>query len=289
MAINEAVANDWPTLQRLVFQDAWNGEINRHRSSCVFRGMPDSHWQLKTSLIQFVGDSNKWNLETHLLRNFNKYCQQSIEEPKSVYHLLSLAQHYGLPTRLLDWTYSPLVAAYFATDRVSEGDGVIWTVDYAKVHETIPETMQDGLAHAGAHMFDTDIFVETSSKALQESGRKDDVFLYRAGVHFLDVWDMLEEYHNREGEYLVFFEPPPIDQRIANQSAVFSHLSNPRKPVDQWLKEHPDLYKRIIIPADRKPEFRDKLDQVNINCRTLFPGLEGLATWLMEYYEPRSA
>lgn len=89
-------------------------------------------------------------------------------------------------------------------------------------------------------------------------------------------------------EYVVFFRSSAIDDRIVDQSAVFSFQSDPRLVLDQWLEDRPDCYRKIIIPGDRNLVFRDKLEQLNVNHRTLFSGLEGPATWLKQYYQPQS-
>jgi hypothetical protein len=83
-------------------------------------------------------------------------------------------------------------------------------------------------------------------------------------------------------------EPPSLDDRILNQFALFSMVSNPALGLDDWIQRHGDLVRRVVIPAELKWEVRDKLDQANINERTLFPGLDGLSRWLERYYRPRA-
>jgi hypothetical protein len=56
--------------------------------------------------------------------------------------------------------------------------------------------------------------------------------------------------------------------------------------MEAWLNSRVDVCIRIIIPKEIKDEIRDKLDQANITERVLFPGLDGLATWLKRHYSP---
>lgn len=133
-------AESWAELQELVTAEMWMPDIARHRSPFVFRGVPFRDHTLETSIKRFVGDSGEWKLESLLLRNFHQYAVNEIEEFESVWHLLSIAEHYGLPTRLLDWSFSPLVATYFAVrDGDTAHDGAVWSVDYRQLHDTLPE------------------------------------------------------------------------------------------------------------------------------------------------------
>ena len=90
-----------------------------------------------------------------------------------------------------------------------------------------------------------------------------------------------------EGELVLFVEPPSFDARIVNQYALFSLMPSPHARMDEWLERNPGLSRRILLPAELKWEVRDKLDQANITERVLFPGLDGLATWLKRYFSPR--
>ena len=90
-----------------------------------------------------------------------------------------------------------------------------------------------------------------------------------------------------DDDYVLFLEPPSLNERIVNQYALFSLMSRPETRLDDWLESRPQLSRRLVIPAELKWEVRDKLDQANITERVLFPGLDGLSRWLTRYYAPR--
>jgi hypothetical protein len=87
--------------------------------------------------------------------------------------------------------------------------------------------------------------------------------------------------------FVIFFEPPSLDARIVNQYAAFTMMNDADAQLDTWLEHHPDLYRKVIVPAKLKWEVRDKLDQANVTERMLFPGLDGLSRWLTRYYTPK--
>jgi len=85
---------------------------------------------------------------------------------------------------------------------------------------------------------------------------------------------------------VLFFEPPSLDERIVNQAAVLSAMSNAKVQMEDWLEAHPDLWRAWRIPCQVKAEVRERLDQANVNERVLMPDLDGLASWLRRYYSP---
>jgi hypothetical protein len=109
-------------------------------------------------------------------------------------------------------------------------------------------------------------------------------------VEMLGAFETLRDFDALAADpFVVFVEPPAVDRRILNQLALFSLMSSPEARLDDWLQHHPELCRRVRIPAALKWEIRDKLDQANVNERVLFPGLDGLSRWLARYYTPSSA
>src|SRR5260370_19519702 len=96
---NEIRADNWTHVQELLVADSWNSELKRFRSNYVFRGLSDESFDLKTSIMRLGGPFEQ--LERHLIRNFRKYAHSSLVESDDDWHWVTLAQHHGLPTRLL--------------------------------------------------------------------------------------------------------------------------------------------------------------------------------------------
>jgi hypothetical protein len=281
MAVDIPVEN-WSQLQEELFRGAWNPTIQRFRSPFVFRGLSDTDYRLETSLMRLGGPYR--HLERHLLRNFRKYSQSVSSQFPSFWHLLSIAQHHGLPTRLLDWTYSPYIALHFATANHEkfDRDGVIWVVNFEEAHRRLPAELRDCLEEEGAQAFTVELLscvrpLDTSCRTAEEASFHD-------VIRPLEVFDAF----GASGDFLLFFEPPSMDDRIINQFALFSVMPNPCVAVDDWLARHENLYRRVILPRSLKWEIRDKLDQCNITERVLFPGLDGLSSWLRRHYTPRN-
>ncbi|MFO7445720.1 MAG: FRG domain-containing protein [Ignavibacteriaceae bacterium] len=258
----DIIIKDWIDLQSKLFEDAWVEDIKRFRSPYAFRGMALNHEKLSTSLMLTGGNYIK--MERHILRNFKKYAHRVITQNDSFWNWISLAKHHGLPTRIIDWSFSPYVAMHFMTDNILtyNEDGVIWAVNFKEVHTMLPSELKDILANEGSDVFT----IDSLSGALRD---------------FKDFDSLSKDI------LLLFFEPPSIDERIVNQYALFSVLSKPDFFLDEWLRNHPSVYKKFIIPAGLKWEIRDKLDQANITERVLFPGLDGLSMWLRRLYTTR--
>ncbi|MEA2572565.1 MAG: hypothetical protein QOI24_4566 [Acidobacteriota bacterium] len=253
--------SNWTDLQEALFTDSWREPLSRFRSNFVFRGVPRSTHGLSTSL-QTGGFEAQ---ERHLLTSFRKYALRNVVHGDALWNWLSLAKHHGLPTRLLDWSYSPFVALHFATHDTKDFDldGAIWCVDFSKTNELLPSRLRKMLERDGANIFTTEMLNETARS--------------------LEEFDALSRH-----PFVVFFEPPSLDERIVNQFALFSLPSDPRLQLEDLLHQREEMYRRIIVPAELKWEIRDKLDQANITERVLFPGLDGLSAWLKRYFTTRA-
>jgi hypothetical protein len=259
--VDEVRAESWAHLHELLFADSWHEKLQRHRSDFVFRGEAAGTTSLATSLQRLGGDYA--DVERHLLRSFRKYAERDAVPQDELWHWMALAKHHGLATRMLDWTYSPYVALHFATARPQdfEDDGLIWMVDFVQTNRFLPKKLRSALEDEGMNAMSADLLANVAPT--------------------LGDFDGLGE------NFVVFFEPPALDERIVNQYALFSLMPSPEARMDEWLDDHPELARRIVLPAELKWEVRDKLDQANITERVLFPGLDGLATWLKRYFSPR--
>src|SRR5439155_26542765 len=180
--------------------------------------------------------------------------------PVNDWEVLVAAQHHGLPTRLLDWTYSPLVAAHFATVDPSAGtDRAIWRLDWKQVHRHF------GLPELALPIQDLEGMFGQERKFIPWS-------LFAPG--------------NREKPFACMLEQPSLDARIVAQSATFTLCSDKRQPFDRFLEQYGlgQALTKFVIPAGEAARLRDQLDLVSVDERRLFPDLDGVAAHLRRYY-----
>lgn len=251
-------------IKNLVFEQERNPDNGRFRSSFFYRGMPDASYDLSTSLSRNCGGKAAL-LETPLLENFIKYV--SIEDPtidESIWKAMIIGQHHGLPTRLLDWTHSTLVALHFANtegnmQNLDKRDCVVWRIDARELNSKLPDKYQRALNEKHTFIFSV--------------------------KHLASVVDSIDQYDkDMGGNALVTVEPPSIDQRIVNQYSFFSVLPSGITDLESYLDMNTENTVKYVIDKSLRWDLRDILDQLNMNERMIYPGADGIAQWLARHY-----
>ena len=279
MAIRVEQITTLEQINKIIWDQQYQSTLMRNRSPYLYRGLPNSNYHLVTSLRRNCKEK-KNDIELAILRNFVKYA--ALEDPAlktSIWRQMIVGQHHGLPSRLLDWTYSVLIALHFATsgenlDDMSKNAAVLWQIDILEMNKRLPKNYQTTLKNESAFLMTVDMMDS----------------LTRGG----NTYDILNRYDSDMGTAsMVFLEPPSIDQRIIGQYSYFSiipsRIENLQDDtgIETFLDETQNTV-NYIISTDLKWRIRDMLDQMNINERILFPGLDGITSWMKRHYYVRS-
>lgn len=237
--------------------------LNSLPNNFVFRGQSDSDWGLQSTLERTLG--NKWDA-----KNARKFEDYSLDIFKSKYHIysgsehlpksklswLSVMQHYGVPTRLIDFTTSPYIALYFALETynpLAQKSLSIYCLDYSSIMEKSID-----------HIKGKDKLFQESRSTIQ--GRQDLIFDETVDRYAYDIaW---------------ITEPIELNARIDRQSGTFLISGNLEKTIESiinsFIYESCEL-KKIIIPAALYEGIFVALRKMSINSKSIYGDLSGLA------------
>ncbi len=221
-----------------------------------FRGSGKSTWALIPKLYRTNKSINLvLGIEDEIREEFIRRAPAlTAFHPANEWEWYFLMQHYGAPTRLLDWTESPLTALYFAVkDNEGLQDAAVWVLD--------PWWLNDKVVGKGLGV------LPPGSPGLAKS----DIKRYRAWLPA-----RFEAKGKLKTPSPVAIFPTQFDRRIAAQRSCFTIHGRRPKTLDQLFPRDSDKIAKIIIPSYVISEMRDELIDYCTDEATIFPDLEGL-------------
>lgn len=235
--------------------------------SWIFRGQSDANWPLETSLKRHC-DLFPKNLqdpkkaESRLFREFRRRTHQyTLNIPKEGDSLewFSIMQHYGAPTRLLDFTYSMLIAAYFALER-APGNCSVWAINARWANEKSALLFEN----SPEYIFFKEPITEKTSSIFNQILMSD-----------------------TPKRFVCPLNPFRLTERLTIQKGVFMCPGDITVTFEENLRSmdgHGSKNNIInFVMSLKNDEWRYGLDSLynkNITRATLFPGLEGFASSL---------
>jgi len=268
-------------------------EGNFDRSLWVFRGHRKLNYSLQPSIERVAErQPDAWaRLEHQVLSEFRARAQMLFDRSElptgtDLLDWLVLMQHYGVPTRLLDFTQSPYVALYFAIHSRSYHErrepAAVWAIDASALLGRAEVIAREGARRGpGSHRvsgvdFQTDL----------DQLRKDQKFWRTAIEGALTANGAQRATYSQHG-FVAFAFPPVQNRRSSSQQGGFLLNGAEGITFEDSLSKMMDGYnhewcKRFSIPESATEEFERILFRMNIHDLSLFPGMQGLAGFIKQ-------
>lgn len=236
--------------------------LNSYENHFIFRGHSCSEWKLEPTLQRLLHNKSKevmQKFENTLIdlykAKFELY-NRTDAKPSSKLGWLAQMQHYGAPTQLLDFSESPFVALYFATENIEKNSDLslcIYAIDYREINKmTIGEFRK----------FDNKFLLEYD----EIDSQKDEIFESFICRYSMDV--------------LWVSEPACFNERIERQSGTFLYNGSKTQKIEDLLnsKTYSSVKAdKIIFPAKYWENYYMILKNMNISSKSIYGDLFGLA------------
>jgi len=231
----------------------------------VLRGLPEKdaeYWFRGHSRLDyhFVPSALRYptlkerNKALGLLAEFRRLAERKLSrppDPDDDLKWLQLAQHHGLPTRLLDWTTNAAAALYFACRSNLDDHGLVGILNPVNLNRR---------ADQKPAILDPQKDARVIRRYLKKTGQ------YRCN-----------------GRRTVAVAPIQNTDRIALQGGVFTlHGSRKNDLEDVGRSGEPTPLACLVIPKDKKKSLLSELDRIGMNEMTLFPELEHTCAYLKQ-------
>lgn len=199
----------------------------------------------------------KFSINNHIY-NKNKYSSDSWEN----YYLM---QHYGIPTRLLDWSESALIALFFCVEKLnSEDNGIIWILNPYRLNE-----LSFSLSRTLESKYKDNLYSIHTPQRNKKKSTPNGILTNYLDFNFDD-----------NNNFPIAITPIRFDLRMKYQKSNFTIFGN----IINGLLAHPYNTKfldKIIINKDKIEEIKDELYVLGITNESIYPGLEGVAKDVM--------
>ena len=241
----------------------------------LYRGEDLTTYSLLPSIFRKMDDGKHYvylhpNTELKIMVEFMTEAAGYIDNVSVDEHsrLIEYAQHFGIPTRLLDWTSNPLIALYFACQGNTTQDGRIYVFNSLAYRELI----------------NTDDRNHMEGKTIRDEIKKM-VFYGESGF-----------------QYPVLYKPFYLNRRMVSQNSMLMAWGYEEKALNEIIDDLEKQYGKINcyvriragngivcttiqeetilseiqISSEYKTRMLHELDNIGINQASVFPGLEGL-------------
>jgi hypothetical protein len=240
--------------------------VEQFSENWAFRGQGDANWVLNNAIERTGFIHFRQGIEADFVSEFQRGARNYLSKDETPGHLiewLALMQHHGAPTRLLDLTKSPYIAAYFAFEfcwEKEEHDIAIWAVNINYLKNKSLEILSAEFGDA----------LNESQNLINET--------------------LFEKIFYQNNKKLVFpVEPFRMNRRYSLQQSVFISTGIAEVPLMDQLHFLGDSIEQAVvkieIPSLHKKEALRELQQMNLHRASLFPDLDGYALSLKLRYE----
>lgn len=253
-----------------------------------FRGQEDVSWELNTTLNRAAKIYGfpldwLWHREYWMLRQFQRrahyYCKD-LPPYNQKLDWLALMQHYGAPTRLLDFSHSFYVAAFFALENATT-DSAVWAINMDSLRRQVAANCNVSTLHENIDLTNQR-HIDFVNDHISEDGKEKE----------------------KKTPLVVNVEPKRLHERLLCQQGFFLFPCDISKGFDENLcstygyslsaitsleeleledndvinlNVNKDILIKIVLPKEVKAKALDSLVRMNISAATLFPGLDGFA------------